>query len=278
MTIGGYRCTTAYDDYKVNDCITAKQYNALTGNQTNWELVGPTIYASVYGGGQDGHVRRDTKVTVLGGEIGVPYKATSDSRTALLTNYGLDDPQWMHRGNIYGGGSGITKYKYDFNYDGDTEDDNEQNYSNSSGSVTRFTEVNVLGGTIHRNVYGGCSNGSVGAPNMGQTYEPYKKGDTAEGHGVGKQSMNTVNIGGGSSVVTIGTPFDTTKGWSYDKTYGGEVYGACRGMSDLDPEQFANSVWTLVNIKDKATIMGNVYGGGDNGKVKKDTDVVIGAQ
>ena len=278
VTIGGYRCTTAYDDYKVNDCITAKQYNALTGNQTNWELVGPTIYASVYGGGQDGHVRRDTKVTVLGGEIGVPYKATSDSRTALLTNYGLDDPQWMHRGNIYGGGSGITKYKYDFNYDGDTEDDNEQNYSNSSGSVTRFTEVNVLGGTIHRNVYGGCSNGSVGAPNMGQTYEPYKKGDTAEGHGVGKQSMNTVNIGGGSSVVTIGTPFDTTKGWSYDKTYGGEVYGACRGMSDLDPEQFANSVWTLVNIKDKATIMGNVYGGGDNGKVKKDTDVVIGAQ
>jgi len=278
VTIGGYRCTTAYDDYKVNDCITAKQYNALTGNQTNWELVGPTIYASVYGGGQDGHVRRDTKVTVLGGEIGVPYKATSDSRTALLTNYGLDDPQWMHRGNIYGGGSGITKYKYDFNYDGDTEDDNEQNYSNSSGSVTRFTEVNVLGGTIHRNVYGGCSNGSVGAPNMGQTYEPYKKGDTAEGHGVGKQSMNTVNIGGGSSVVTIGTPFDTTKGWSYDKTYGGEVYGACRGMSGLDPEQFANSVWTLVNIKDKATIMGNVYGGGDNGKVKKDTDVVIGAQ
>ncbi len=278
VTIGGYRCTTAYDDYKVNDCITAKQYNALTGNQTNWELVGPTIYASVYGGGQDGHVRRDTKVTVLGGEIGVPYKATSDSRTALLTNYGLDDPQWMHRGNIYGGGSGITKYKYDFNYDGDTEDDNEQNYSNSSGSVTHFTEVNVLGGTIHRNVYGGCSNGSVGAPNMGQTYEPYKKGDTAEGHGVGKQSMNTVNIGGGTSVVTIGTPFDTTKGWSYDKTYGGEVYGACRGMSDLDPEQFANSVWTLVNIKDKATIMGNVYGGGDNGKVKKDTDVVIGAQ
>ena len=143
VTIGGYRCTTAYDDYKVNDCITAKQYNALTGNQTNWELVGPTIYASVYGGGQDGHVRRDTKVTVLGGEIGVPYKATSDSRTALLTNYGLDDPQWMHRGNIYGGGSGITKYKYDFNYDGDTEDDNEQNYSNSSAS-RRLTSWVVL--------------------------------------------------------------------------------------------------------------------------------------
>ena len=155
---------------------------------------------------------------------------------------------------------------------------NEEDYSNSSGSVTRFTEVNVLGGTIHRNVYGGCSNGSVGAPKIEELQGDLSKKDLTNTATLGKQSMNTVNIGGGSSVVTIGTPFDTTKGWSYDKTYGGEVYCACRGMSDLDPEKFANSVWTLVNIKDKATIMGNVYGGGDNGKVKKDTDVVIGAQ
>jgi hypothetical protein len=77
-------------------------------------------------------------------------------------------------GNIYGGGSGITKYKYDFNYDGDHVDvvnyqmdsehsvsTMEEDYSNSSGSVTRFTEVNVKGGIIHRNVYGGGDNGKV---------------------------------------------------------------------------------------------------------------------
>ena len=135
-----------------------------------------------------------------------------------------------------------------------------------------------MGGTIHRNVYGGGSMGSVGAPNMGQTYEPYKPGQANISekpvNGPGRQSLNTVNIGGGTNVVTIGTPYEN--GWSYNKTYGGEVYGACRGMSDLDPEQFANSVWTQVNIKDKATIMGNVYGGGDNGKVKKDSEVNIG--
>ena len=276
VTIGGYRCKTAYDPYKVGDCITAAQYNALTSNQDKWEVVGPTIYASVYGGGQDGHVRRDTKVTVLGGEIGVPYSSTSDTRTTLLKSYDLDNPQWLHRGNVYGGGSGITKYKYDFNGDGDTEDTGDQDYSNSSGSVTRFTEVNILGGTIHRNVYGGGSMGSVGAPDMGQGYVPYKKGDTAEGHGEGKQSQNTINIGGGKTIAVIGTPYDSTKGWTYDKTYGGEVYGACRGMSTQDSEQFSTSVWTQVNIYDKATIMGNVYGGGDNGKVKKNTDVRIG--
>ena len=246
----------------------------------------PRILGSIYGGGQDGHVRRDAKVTVYSGEIGLPY--TSDNQTLLKTD-NLDSPQWMHRGNIYGGGSGITKYRYDFNHDGDYLDvvsygpdaehmvpTKEEDYSTSSGSVTRFTEVNVLGGTIHRNVYGGGSMGSIGAPNMGQTYLPYKKGDTAEGHGVGKQSQNTVNIGGGSTVVTIGTPFNSTRGWSYNKTYGGEVYGACRGMSSLDPEKFANSVWTFVHIKDKATIMGNVYGGGDSGIVKKDSEVKIG--
>lgn len=227
-------------------------------------------------------------MTVLGGEIGLPYNSTN--QTLLQTN-NLESPQWLHRGNIYGGGSGITKYKFDLDGDGKTDKNDgslsyngkpfrEEDYSTSSGSVTRFTEVNVLGGTIHRNVYGGGSNGSVGAPNMGQTYLPYKPGQAdIEGkpaNGPGRQSINTVNIGGGATVVTIGTPFDTTKGWTYNKTYGGEVYGACRGISDLDPEQFANSIWTQVNIFDKATIMGNVYGGGDNGKVKKDSEVNIG--
>ena len=93
----------------------------------------------------------------------------------------------------------------------------EEDYSNSSGSVTRFTEVNIYGGTIHRNVYGGGSMGSVGAPKMGQTYEPYKKGDTADGHGVGKQSQNTMTIGGSTTTTAIiGTPFNSTRGWSYD--------------------------------------------------------------
>ena len=249
----------------------------------------PTILGSVYGGGQDGHVRRDTKVTVNSGEIGLPY--TADNQSVLQTS-DLDSPQWLHRGNVYGGGSGITKYKFDLDGDGETSTNdgslsyngnpfNEEGYSTSSGSVTRFTEVNILGGTIHRNVYGGGSMGSVGAPNLGQGYDPYKPGQAnIEGkpaNGPGRQSMNTVNIGGGESVVTIGTPFDSARGWSYNKLYGGEVYGACRGKSDLDPNQFANSVWTKVNIFDKATIMGNVFGGGDSGIVKKDAEVEVGA-
>jgi hypothetical protein len=293
VTIGGYRCKTAYTDassksHAVGDLMTAKDFEGVAvGDTAKWEVVGPTIYASVYGGGQDGHVRRDTKVTVLGGEIGKPYNAANIS---LLKTDNLDDPQWLHRGNIYGGGSGITKYKYDFDGDGKTDKNDgsltydgkpvkEEDYSNSSGSVTRFSEVNILGGIIHRNVYGGGSMGPVGAPNMGQTYVPYQKGDelvNAE-HSIGKQSQNTINIGGGKRVAIIGTPYDSTKGWTYNKLYGGEVYGACRGLSTLDSKEFSTSIWTKVNIFDKATIMGNVYGGGDNGMVKKDSEVIIGA-
>jgi hypothetical protein len=287
VTIGGYTCKAAYgtgDGAHVKDeMITAAEYEALSsGDKENWEIVGPTIRASVYGGSQDGHVRRDTKVTVLGGEIGKPYNETNIS---LLMTDNLDDPQWMHRGNVYGGGSGITKYQYDFNYDGKIDDTvagityhsepvKEEYYSSSSGSVTRYTEVNILGGIIHRNVYGGGSMGSVGAPKIDQDYDPYKK-DLTNTATLGKQSQNTVTIGG-AGVVTIGTPY--INGWTYDKTYGGEVYGACRGMSTLNPEEFATSVWTEVNVKNGATIMGNVYGGGDNGKVKKDTDVRIGEE
>ena len=260
----------------------AKEPYKTYGSYENYMSEGaPKIHGSVYGGGQDGHVRRDTKVTVWSGEIGLPY--TSENQTLLKTS-DVENPVWLHRGNVYGGGSGISEYEFDINNDGDTSDDveingttyQEKGYSASAGSVTRFTEVNIKGGTVYRNVYGGGSMGSVGAP-IAQDYD-LKKKDLTDTDNLGKQSMNIVNIGGGTSVVTIGTPFDTARGWSYNKLYGGDVYGACRGMSSLDPKQYANSIWTKVNILDKATIMGDVFGGGDSGIVKKNSEVMVGEQ
>ena len=154
VTIGGYKCNTAYGDYNVGDCITDVQYNALASGKDNWEKVGPTIVASVYGGAQDGHVRRDTKVTVNSGTIGLDFK---DNKGTLET----DDPnhdQWLARGNVYGGGSGISEYTSTLKYKDKTPEADmvpTTGYSNTAGSVSRFTEVNILGGTIHRNVYGG---------------------------------------------------------------------------------------------------------------------------
>ena len=291
-------CPTFFSGYvnetEVKIGLSESEFEALKayepyksyGTYETYKTTGaPQILGSVYGGGQDGHVRRDTKVTVNNGEIGLAY---NDTNRELLKTTGkpldqeLNDPQWLFRGNVYGAGSGITKYKYNFNYDEDTIDThiaygtdpitgatvyvNEEDYSNSAGSVTRFTEVNINGGTIHRNVYGGGSMSSVGPPNMGQTYEPYKKDDPTDGHTPGRQSQCTVNIAG-----TIGTLEN------YQKHYGGEVYGASRGLTELkDKEDFSYTIWTVVNLLNGANVKGNVYGGGDAGIVKRDTEVNVG--
>ena len=257
---------------------------------TNGATTGPKILGSVYGGGQDGHVRRDTYVMVNSGEIGIAYgeevlkvNGKDSNPDTYITD--LDNAQWLHRGNIYGAGSGIGKYQYDFDYDGKytstvhygrTEasrtETKEEDYSTSAGSVTRFTQVDINGGIIHRNVYGGGSLASVGAPKIPPiTIDPYRKGDTNTEHGVGKQSLNMVNIAG-----TIGTPTDEDAGTTYNEVYGGEVYGASRGMAENTEDKYATSVWTEVNLLPGARVQNNVFGGGDNGMTRKDADVNVG--
>ena len=226
--------------------------------------VPPVINGSVYGGGQDGHVRRDASVIINNGTIGRLYNGDGTD---------LDNPEWLYTGNVFGAGSGITKYKYNFNYDDDFDDQvtyngratKEQDYSTSAGSVTRFTKVVINDGTIYRNVYGGGSLASVGAPNLGQGYDEYRKGDTETGHGVGKQSLNEIIINGGQ----IGGTH------SYDQNdnhiYGGYVYGASRGQEGL-AANYATSLWTSVTING-GNIKADAFGGGEVGAVKCGVDI-----
>ena len=260
----------------------------------NGATTGPTILGSVYGGGQDGHVRRDTHVTINSGEIGLAYdqETTAKTNVTKLGTANLDDTQWLARGNVYGAGSGISEYKYDFNYDGDYDDVvtyinpqtgrpstmKETDASTSAGSVTRFTQVDIIGGIIHRNVYGGGSLASVGPPKIPPTRPD--DGDTPRDVSQdrpGHQTLNLVNITG-----TVGTPDgyapDTYSGddsFKYNKVYGGEVYGASRG-TDPDNTSLATSVWTEVNLLPGAHVLNNVFGGGDNGMVKQDAVVNVG--
>ena len=223
-------------------------------------VTGPTLWGSVYGGGRDGHVRRHTKVTVFGGTIG--RECTAESALDL------NSVQWTERGNVFGSGSGMGMY----DSDGDGTADK---HGTSSGSVTGWTQVFIKGGTIYQNVYGGGALSSVGAPKLGQENEEYRKGDEAEGHGIGKQTLCSVNIEGG----TIGTDV------GFSRSYGGYIFGAGRGgglVTGELPENFATSVWTEVNVKPHATdptknpvISGSVFGGGEQGLVKCGVDVNI---
>ena len=214
---------------------------------------GPTLYGSVYGGGQDGHVRRSTNVIVNKGEIGIPFSTKNQE----IFGTDLDNLHWLHRGNVYGSGSGIGQYK---------DSSGQMQYSNSSGSVTDSTTVTInnsitgtTGSIIYRNVYGGGSLSTIGPPKIYNDQEIAGR----------NWSMCTVNIAG-----TIGYADPVT---GYNKMYGGEVYGGCRGISSLGHD-FGTSIWTLVKIKAGANILGNVFGGGDAGKILRDSEVIVGAE
>ena len=251
----------------------------------------PKILGSVYGGGQDGHVRRSTSVTIKQAEIGVPYN--SDYKGYLGIDK-LDNTHWRNRGNVYGAGSGIGSYKLKNNNgevideDGNpvstSQKDPAVDYNYSSGSVTCETNIQinelVPGKTvIHQNVYGGGSLASVGPPMTGQVFSEYNT-TTPYTDIYGREHLEHKSTSSTNIVINGGTIGDAT---SHVSDYGGDVYGASRGnlagKTHLDlrgaDTKYATSIWTNVQAKD-GHIFGNVFGGGESGEVKKDTKVIIG--
>ena len=210
---------------------------------------GPTVYGSVYGGGQDGHVRRDTKVTMFGGEIGKEYTGTARE----LANPTEDWKQkWRTRGNVYGSGSGLGLYDND-------KDGIGESYSTSSGSVTHNTTVIIQGGTIHQNVYGGGALSSVGPPKIPTVTITERDPSPSTEHGRGEQTLNKVVI---ASMIGDAN--------SYANEYGGNVYGASRGDAslELDANSYATSIHTEVNILEGGEVLGSVFAGGESGLTK----------
>lgn len=223
---------------------------------------GPRVYGSVFGGGQDGHVRWDANVIVNKGEIGNKYDPTvfvESSNTTLFDLVGddLTSYQWRGRGSVYGAGAGLGMYT----------DATGSHFSTSAGSVTQFTTVTINGGTIHQNVYGGGPLSSVGPPAMGQNAVPSRE-----------YSLAQVNIYSaiGDEDVVIATENNPA---SAGGQYGGSVFGAGRGVFDFttDPsltyDKFATSMFSEVNLYDGAYVPGDVFGGGQLGQVRNDTKV-----
>ena len=233
----------------------------------------PRIYGSVYGGGRDGHVRWGTEVVINDGYIGNPYVNPATAQ-GLVGTYDLNDAQWLARGNVYGAGSGISKY----DSDGDGVVDT---YSTSAGSVTQFTNVTVNGGLIHRNVYGGGSLASVGPPRMGLKYEPGSADTTCNRVTIrGRVGLESDCIGG-VCTISPATGADTTMIY----TYGGDVFGASRGLlATNNPDSYSTSVYTQVTLDtlkkgttvvNQAIVPGDVYGGGELGLVRQSTAVYV---
>lgn len=200
---------------------------------THVTVDGGTVMNNVYGGGANGHVQGNTYVTIK--------ETDSNKRTTI----GLEGVGGWH-GNVYAGGGGTDRYT----------EDNAKKFSITAGRVFGNTNLNITGGTIMHNVYGGGALASVG-PLPTTDYDP-------------GTSTCTVNINGG----TIGQVVTPTSGEPYN--YGGNVYGAGRGIiNELAPlTQFASASNAVVNVNNgSGTVVGNVYGGGSYGQVKQETNV-----
>ena len=201
---------------------------------------GPVILGSVYGGGMDGHVRMDANVLVKGGEIGLAY---DDANHATVGTSDLSSPHWLARGCVFGAGSGNGTYT----------DNTGDHQSNSAGSVTQFTTVDIEGGTVHNAVYGGGLLSTVGQPRIRKTYDAPLD-----------STLSLVVVKGG----TVGDATSTAAG------YGGDVFGGSRGDIDVDTN-FAKVIYARVDVQNNANILGNVYGGGELGIVKQDAWVNV---
>lgn len=216
----------------------------------NTTTTGPHVYGSVFGGGENGHVRLDTWVRINSGEVGIDLD-TNITKTSTDLNALTNSSKWIYRGNVFGAGRGM-----------DTTADGQ--YCSSAGSVTRNTLVDINGGKIYRNVHGGGSLASVGPP---PTY-------TTE------ISTCTVNIN-----AAVGASTAPISGKNAYAHYGGYVGGASRGLPSPDStygdkrifkfENFATCKNSVVNINEGANVRNTVYGGGENGQVLGNTQVNI---
>ncbi len=223
-------------------------------NNSEVTLNGGTVYGSIFGGGENGHIFHDTDVKVKSGTVGIPLH---DKVIADLSDAEKDN--MIYRGNVYGGGRGVDPV------DGG-------GYSITAGKVAGNTNVTVEGGTIYRNVYGGGSLASVG----NRDEQPQTDGSFLTG-------LATVTIKGGQIGTDGGQSADvyTTNGPTREplKENGG-VFGSGRGLAaGADATsvlvQLAYTKNTEVYIQDDGIVTGSVFGGGENGHVKYDTKVYV---
>ncbi len=140
----GWEGNAQADGSFLNQLAWVNNTNVIIGDATSAaEDVGPSIYGSVYGGGENGHNFRNGVVTINKGTIG------------------YDNGTW-DCGNIYGAGCGTDTFERDDNNNG-TIDEGESGHHNPMAGVVRgATTVTVNGGHVLRNIYGAGSMGSVG--------------------------------------------------------------------------------------------------------------------
>ena len=229
------------------------------------------IHGSVFGGGENGHVRQNTLVNIENGNIG-------DNEDVCQNEY---------HGNVYGGGRGIDKVD-------DTDD-----YSWTAGRVNWNATVNISGGKIFRNVYGGGNLACVGLLQLTEEGDPYVD-DNLNLNLMDENNnlMYLVNEDGSPQLDGDGNripnpDFDESKltGWARinitggrigtdldEDNFHGNVFGSGHGRAGFQFKDMAYVHNTDVRVSEEdgnTMIKGSVFAGGEDGHVTMHTKVTV---
>ena len=240
MTGGTVGVPRKYDE-RLAHPVTGNLFGAGKGDKrtlfNTWTNVGSTIvsvsggtvYGSVFGGGEDGHVLGDAETTISGTETVIGTLGTTG-----------------YEGNVFGGGRGSFT-------------------ALTAGVVGGNVTLNIQGGNILGSVYGGGRLASVGTffanPKLedGTTDNPlYGTMQPGDAHG-----NIRVNISGNSTVIGA---VDNGKVKNSLNSIG-EVYGGCKGTTDGNlKDKLGVAKSTIVNLLG-GTVGNSIYGGGEVGNV-----------
>lgn len=225
------------------------------------------VYGSVFGGGEDGHVKAytytvgentytkegNTHVT-----IGSPINNVLSTCNIGFQNMPSTDMDTL-RGNVYGGGRGLDEELLN----------GQSNHSPTAGRVEGNTKVDILGGSVWHDVFGGGSEAVV----MGQKVTNIVGGYVGE------------DVYGGSNFIPVTDAVWAHSGLKTVNIRGGQVhrnvYGCSHRSNDGEYEETPTpenaKKWTaFVNING-GTIDGSVHGAGYAGLVNGSVCVNIGA-
>jgi hypothetical protein len=212
------------------------------GNDTV-NITGGTVVRNVYGAGAMGSVGKATTTTE-----GVT--TVSGGTTTINVSGGtIGDDGTRGDGNVFGAARGDASATI-----------------NEFALVRKETNVNISGGTVKGNVYGGGELGCVGTFTVSSDMRTFTWQNT---DGNTNTSENSNNKNTGVCNVTI----DDSSGSS--PLIEGNVFGAGKGKDDSFWCEKGIAYSTSVSISN-GTVNGNVFGGGEVGRVETNTEVTIG--
>ena len=202
------------------------------------------VLCTVYGSGEDGHVRERTNIV-----IGNVMKVDSNWDGVLEDYTGNNVVIGTHgvsgvEGNIYGAGRGVDR-------------DESGHLSETAGEVGVSTRVEINNGWVKGSVYGGGRMASVGIVE-------------AVAEELCSPNDPEYSIDFGHATIIIGSADDTEEHHAIIGTEDGDngyVFGGCKGDAGVEFAGLAYLHETNVTIKGHAQVYGSVFGGGEDGHV-----------